>query len=107
MILGLQLALEKDNRLVSYPRLNVTISSDSKYVVKSMNEWIYKWSSNRWTNARGEEVVNRDLLEEASGLDDRLRKLGRVTYMWMPRTKNKLADRYCTEELDKIECEAY
>ena len=54
------------------PRLNVTIHSDSKYAVSCMNVWIDKWTQNGWTNAQGEPVANRDLIEQASNLDDRL-----------------------------------
>lgn len=42
---------------------------------------------NEWTNSAGYEVVHRDLVGEASDLDERLRGLGSVSYIWVPRRK--------------------
>ena len=103
IILGLEMALGKYEELDSNPRLNVTIHSDSKYAVNCMNDWIYKWTQNGWTNSRGEPVANRDLIQQASNLDDRLRELGTVKFVWIPRSENEEADKHCNEELDKME----
>uniref|UniRef100_A0A0N5A652 ribonuclease H n=1 Tax=Parastrongyloides trichosuri TaxID=131310 RepID=A0A0N5A652_PARTI len=43
------------------------IYSDSNYVVKSINEWIYKWKSNGWQTTGNKDVKNKELFEE---LDD-------------------------------------
>lgn len=40
----------------------VTIISDSMYVVRSVNEWIYSWSLNNWTTYNGKPIKNQDLL---------------------------------------------
>jgi len=101
IILALELALEKLERLETNPYLDVKIYSDSKYAVECMSNWVYKWSKNGWINAAGYGVANRDLIEKASGLDDRLKEEGDVEYIWIPREKNELADRYCNEEMDK------
>jgi ribonuclease HI len=101
IIMALELALDRYNELDGNPWLDVTIYSDSQYAVNCMNEWIYKWANNGWNNARGCEVANRDLIEEASNLDDKLKAEGKVKYVWIPREKNELADRLCNEELDK------
>jgi ribonuclease HI len=42
---------------------DVTIYSDSKYVVQSINEWLDKWVKNNWRNSSG-EVKNKDLWED-------------------------------------------
>lgn len=47
IILALEQALDKYEKLDSYPYLEVEIFSDSKYAVGCMTEWIYKWSSER------------------------------------------------------------
>jgi ribonuclease HI len=101
IILALEAALEKLEQLDTNPYLDVTIYSDSKYAVECMNNWIYKWTKNGWINAAGNEVANRDLIENASELDDRLKEEGDVEYVWIPREQNHLADMYCNEELDK------
>lgn len=43
----------------------VIVISDSKYVVKAMNDrWPIKWELRLWRTAAGEPVKNRDLWEE-------------------------------------------
>lgn len=40
----------------------VTVQSDSKYVVDSVNKgWLQNWRHNGWKNASKHEVLNRDL----------------------------------------------
>lgn len=65
-----------------------------------MTKWIYKWANNGWTNAAGNEVANRDLIEEASALDDRLKEEGDVEYIWIPREENQRADEMCNDDMD-------
>jgi len=101
IILALDVALEKMEQLDTNPYLDVTIYSDSKYAVECMNNWIYKWTRNGWTNSAGYQVANRDLIQHASELDDRLKEEGDVEYVWIPREQNELADRYCNEALDR------
>lgn len=87
------------------PYLNVTIYTDSKYVVGCMRTWIYKWVKNGFLNAKGVEVVNRDLIEKASGLDDEVCGLGDVEYVWSPRAENDVADCAVNECMDEQEAE--
>lgn len=103
IILALEQALERYRSLDSDPYLDVTISSDSRYAVNCMNEWVYKWSRNGWVNAAGFQLVNRDLIEKASDLDDLLKKEGDVRYVWVPRGDNQAADALCNEILDEME----
>ena len=77
--------------------------SDSRYAVDCMNTWIYKWSKNGWVNAAGREIANYDLITKASGLDDDVKELGEVTYVWIPREENEEADEACNECMDKME----
>lgn len=99
--MALEWALEKYETLCRRPELRVTIYSDSQYAVRCMNEWIYKWCRNGWLNSRGFEVVNRDLIEWASNLDDLVADLGSVDYVWIRREDNQAADELCRERLDK------
>jgi len=48
----------------------------------------------------GYEVANRDLIQLASDLDDRVKELGSVRYIWVPRSENMEADQACNEALD-------
>jgi ribonuclease HI len=103
IIIALEQALEEYDNLNGTPYLDVKIYSDSKYAVGCMNEWVYKWVQNGWRNAAGYEVANRDLIEKASNLDDRLKEEGKVQYIWIPREENEDADRYCNEAMDNDE----
>ncbi|KAE8423319.1 ribonuclease H-like domain-containing protein [Aspergillus pseudocaelatus] len=101
IILALETALEKLEELDTRPYLDVKIYSDSRYAIGCMTKWIYKWANNGWTNAAGNEVANRDLIEKASDLDDRLKEEGDVEYIWIPREKNQTADEMCNDEMDE------
>jgi ribonuclease HI len=103
IILALEEALKKYDELDGYPRVYTRIYSDSKYAVGCMTEWIYKWTQNNWTTSAGYEVVNRDLIEKASDLDDKVSDLGPVEYIWISRGGNEDADRYCNQALDRQE----
>ena len=39
----------------------ITIVSDSMYVVKSVNSWIYKWAKNDWKASNGEDIKFKDV----------------------------------------------
>ncbi|KAL2827940.1 ribonuclease H-like domain-containing protein [Aspergillus cavernicola] len=101
IIIALEQALAKRENLETSPRLDVQIYSDSRYAVDCMTTWIYKWTRNGWINSAGDEVANRDLLEEASHLDDDLQEVGCVEYKWIPREQNQGADRLCNERMDE------
>jgi ribonuclease HI len=103
IILALELALEKYSQLFTNPFFDVKIYSDSQYAVNCMSEWIHKWSNNGWINSAGNPVANQDLIREASDLDDRVRELGHVKYIWIPREQNDMADEACNQALDAQE----
>ncbi|KAI0906556.1 ribonuclease H-like domain-containing protein [Ustulina deusta] len=103
IIMALEWALKRYHELDSNPRLAVRIHSDSRYAINCMDNWIYKWTRNGWVNSSGYEVANRDLIEEASDLDDRLQELGSVDYIWIPRSENQAADELCNDKLDEID----
>lgn len=47
---------------------NLVIYSDSMYAIKCMTEWIKDWKRNKWTNSRGDAVVNQDLIKDIDKL---------------------------------------
>lgn len=103
IILALEEALHLYYSLDLEPRVNVTISSGSRYAVGCMTEWIHRWSQNGWINSSGFEVANRDLIEQAADLNEHLQVFGYVTYKWIPRHENKEADKACNDLLDDME----
>lgn len=101
VIIALQEAICKAQSLDNNPRVDVTIHTDSKYVVGCMTKWIYRWAENGWVNSQGNTVANKDLIKEASDLDDELKEFGDVDYVWVPRSENVDADRLCNETMDE------
>lgn len=45
-------------------KCQVTLFSDSQYVVKGMSEWMKNWQKSGFKNARNKEIVNADLWQE-------------------------------------------
>lgn len=60
-------------------KCNVTIYSDSQYVVNGANSWMYKWISNNWTTSTNKPVKNVDLWKELYGLCS----LHNVKFKWV------------------------
>ena len=42
---------------------NLTIRTDSKYLINGLNNWIKGWKQNGWRTASGKPVLNQDLWE--------------------------------------------
>ena len=57
-MLGVITALESLKR-----PCRVTVTTDSNYVVKGMNEWIQNWIRRNWVTSEKKDVLNRDLWE--------------------------------------------
>ncbi|KAI9046968.1 hypothetical protein LZ554_009043 [Drepanopeziza brunnea f. sp. 'monogermtubi'] len=91
VIIALLKALQKHYELGTDPYLNVEIYMDSKYVISCMTDWQYLWRSQNWITTARKEVANRDLIEEAVELNDRLMEKGRVEYIWIPLSQNQIA----------------
>lgn len=64
------------NDIVQSPSDSYEVYSDSKYAIQCTSEWLPKWESNGWKNARRESVANRDVLEEISELNRRIEQNG-------------------------------
>ena len=80
---------------------NVSVTTDSNYVVKGMTEWIRGWQRNNWLNSQKKEVMNRDLWE-------RLLKASaphRVRWVWVKghngHAENELCDALAREAITK------
>lgn len=41
----------------------ITVFSDSEYVIKGITEWIHGWLERGWKNSQKKDVLNRDLWE--------------------------------------------
>ena len=69
----LQAALELLHRLKELPRHpDLTLRTDSKYVIDGLGSWIKGWKRKGWTTAAGKPVLNQDLWKalDAARLED-------------------------------------
>ncbi|KAL9065053.1 MAG: hypothetical protein Q9161_008472 [Pseudevernia consocians] len=103
IILALEHAIEERGNLHGNPYMKVTIHTDSKYAHGCMTEWYRKWQNNGFTNALGNEVTNRDLIERALELECDILDRGNVIWEWIPRSDNTVADEAVNEEMDKMD----
>ncbi|KAI0431403.1 ribonuclease H-like domain-containing protein [Xylaria sp. FL1042] len=103
IMMALEWTLEKYGELDGRPTLSVRIYSDSQYAIGCMDSWLNGWRQNEWRNSAGNEIVNRDLIEQAADLDDQVRRVGSVDYIWIPRSENRVAARICNEKLEEMD----
>jgi len=73
----LQAAIESLKALRKH--CQITIHSDSRYVIQGITEWIHGWKKNGWKNASKKAVANQDLWEAL----DRLAAKQDVTWIWV------------------------
>ena len=69
----LQAALEVLQRLEQLPRHpDLTLRTDSKYLIDGLSSWIKGWKRKGWKTAAGKPVLNQDLWKalDAARLDD-------------------------------------
>jgi len=59
--------------------VDITIFTDSKYVVDGITKWIFGWLKNNWNTASKKPVVNRSLWEELFNLT----KKQNVKWVWV------------------------
>ncbi len=47
---------------------NITVNTDSSYVINGITKWVYGWMKNNWKTSTKEDVVNKDLWERLIGV---------------------------------------
>ncbi|GAA0284781.1 ribonuclease HI [Alteraurantiacibacter aestuarii] len=79
----------------------VTIHSDSKYVIDGMTKWIKGWQKNGWINASKKPVRNADLWHD---LIEAVRP-HKVTWQWVKghngHVENERVDRLASDAADE------
>ena len=81
----------------------VTLSSDSKYLVNAFNEkWLDSWIKNDFRRGKSDEVKNIDLWEELIELT----KKHKVTFKWVKghadNEENERCDALANEAMDEM-----
>jgi len=83
----------------------VTLTTDSQYLVKGMTEWIHNWIKKGWLTASKQPVKNKELWQELHNLS----KQHKITWVWVKghagHPENERCDQLANEAMDNIECE--
>lgn len=103
IILALEQAQIKAQTMHSHTQMYITINTNSKYVIGCMTEWCVKWMRNGFQNARGREVADRDLIEQALFLERSVLGKGTVDWVWLPRSQIGVVGAVVDGLLDEME----
>lgn len=67
-LLGVINSLKNTEKLIENGSSEITIHSDSTYVINGITKWVKNWERNDWKTKTGDDVSNRDLWEALSSL---------------------------------------
>ena len=80
----------------------VHITTDSKYVMQGMTEWLPNWKRRNWRTAGKKPVLNADLWRRL----DRLTVPHQLEWRWVKghsgHPENELADRLANQGIDEL-----
>jgi ribonuclease HI len=91
----------------------VTVYTDSVYVIRGITQWIFGWKSKGWKTAQGTPVLNEDYWRELDRLvQDRRHRYGVITrFKYVPGHKgvpaNERVDEIAVCFSKKVSCELY
>ncbi|GAA4051743.1 ribonuclease HI [Parerythrobacter jejuensis] len=84
----------------------VTLYTDSKYVIDGITKWVHGWKKRGWVNASKKPVRNEDLWHDL--IEAELRH--QVTWQWVKghngHPENERVDRLASDEADRIAAES-
>ena len=86
--------------MMAYPKSEIWVYTDSKYVVDGMKSWVAGWKKRGWKKADKKAPENLDLWQEL----DELNSKGRIIFNWVKghsgHPQNEYADQLANKELD-------
>ncbi|MFL2531678.1 MAG: ribonuclease HI [Porticoccaceae bacterium] len=81
----------------------VTVTSDSTYVLKGIQEWMPKWKKKGWKTASKKPVKNVDLWQQL----DELVELHTIDWQWVKghsgHAENEIADQLANRGIDELD----
>ena len=98
--------MEMTAAIVALKKLNgphqVTLSTDSQYLVKGMTEWINGWIERGWKTASRQPLKNKGLWQELHNLS----KKHEITWVWVKghagHPENERCDQLANEAMTNI-----
>jgi len=80
----------------------VRLTSDSKYVLQGITEWIDGWKKKGWKNAAKKPVKNADLWKRL----DKAREIHDIDWQWVKghsgHDENEIADELANQGVDSV-----
>ena len=80
----------------------VTLTSDSQYLVKGMTQWIKGWAKKGWLTAAKQPVKNKDIWLELN----KLNKIHKISWKWVRghqgHAENERCDLLANMAVDKM-----
>ena len=76
----LQAVIESIKHLNTCEDESIELYTDSNYVKKGINEWIYSWKKNEWKNSSNKEIKNLILWKE---LDSLIQSNINIEFKWI------------------------
>ena len=80
----------------------VTLSTDSQYLVKGMTEWMNGWIKKGWKTASRQPVKNKELWQELNNIS----KEHKITWVWVKghagHPENERCDQLANEAMANI-----
>ena len=81
---------------------DITINTDSKYVLQGIEEWIHNWKKRGWKGSNKKSVKNADLWKEL----DELRDEHNIKWNWVKGHSgdpgNEMADMLANRGIDEL-----
>ena len=81
---------------------NVSITSDSTYVLKGINEWLPNWKKRGWLTSGKKPVKNEDLWKSL----DSLKSVHNIEWHWVKghswHLENELVDQLANKGIDEL-----
>jgi len=105
-------ALTTNNRMEMLAAINalatlkrpcrVRLTTDSKYVLQGITEWLAGWKRKQWKNSARQPVKNQDLWQEL----DRLATPHQIDWQWVRghtgHAENERADQLANRAIDEL-----
>lgn len=84
------------------PGCEVTVTSDSNYVLKGISEWLPNWKARNWKTAAKKPVMNVDLWQQL----DKLAAQHTIRWQWVKghsgHRENEIADQLANRGIDEL-----
>ena len=81
---------------------NVSVTSDSTYVLKGINEWLPNWKKRGWLTSGKKPVKNEDLWKSL----DSLKSVHKIEWHWVKghsgHLENELVDQLANKGIDEL-----